>query len=296
MFVKTVAILSPGDMGHSVGKVLGNNGYDVITCLEGRSDRTRSLAKLGNLRVVSSMERLIIEADLVLSILVPDEAESLALKVAEVFKDTGEETYFADCNAISPTSAKNIASIINNSGGRFIDGGIIGSPPTKGEKTRLYVSGPHTDVATELDGMGITVKSVGDQIGQASGIKMCYAAMTKGINTLQVALLVAAHKMGLTEHLREEFSGSQQFHLSSMESGISRLPANSHRWIGEMEEISATFKDLGVTPYFHMGAAEIYRLLDSTPFASETPETIDLDRTAWETIRVASEFIDKLEE
>ena len=53
---------------------------------------------------------------------------------------------------------------------------------------------------------------------------------------------------------------------------------------------------MGVTPYFHMGAAEIYRLLDSTPFASETPETIDLDRTVWETIRVASEFIDKLEE
>ena len=30
--VKTVAIQSPGDMGHAVGKVLGENGFDVITC------------------------------------------------------------------------------------------------------------------------------------------------------------------------------------------------------------------------------------------------------------------------
>ena len=58
-----------------------------------------------------------------------------------------------------------------------------------------------------------------------------------------------------------------------------------------MEEISATFEALGVTPYFHMGAAEMYKLLNSTPFAKETPETIDSDRTVWETIRVASELI-----
>ena len=33
MVVKTVAIISPGDMGHSVGSVLRDNGFDVITCL-----------------------------------------------------------------------------------------------------------------------------------------------------------------------------------------------------------------------------------------------------------------------
>ena len=77
-----------------------------------------------------------------------------------------------------------------------------------------------------------------------------------------------------------------------MESGISRLPANAHRWIGEMEEISSTFEDLGVTPHFHKGAAEMYRLLNSTPFGSETPETIDQNRTAWETIRAAADLID----
>ena len=41
MRVKTVAILSPGDMGHSVGGALVEHGLDVITCLAGRSERTR---------------------------------------------------------------------------------------------------------------------------------------------------------------------------------------------------------------------------------------------------------------
>ena len=45
MGVKTIAIQSPGDMGHAVGKVLRENGFDVITCLAGRSQRTKDLAR-----------------------------------------------------------------------------------------------------------------------------------------------------------------------------------------------------------------------------------------------------------
>ena len=279
--VKTVAIMSPGDMGHSVGNVLGDNGFNVITCLEGRSSRTKELAEKGNFRVVGSMDQLVQEADLILSILVPSRAKNLAEEVSSAMKRSGATSYFVDCNAISPNSARELEAIINSAGGNFIDGGIIGTAPAKGDTPRFYVSGPDSQVVTELNGKGIIVKSIGNEIGQASGIKMCYAALTKGTNTLQVALLTAAEKMGLTQALREEFEFSQKTQLNAMESGISRLPANAHRWIGEMEEISSTFEDLGVTPHFHKGAAEMYRLLNSTPFGSETPETIDQNRTAW---------------
>ena len=40
-----VGIISPGDMGSAIGKVLGENGMDVITCLEGRSDLTQLRAQ-----------------------------------------------------------------------------------------------------------------------------------------------------------------------------------------------------------------------------------------------------------
>ncbi len=37
-------------------------------------------------------------------------------------------------------------------------------------------------------------------MGRASGIKMCYAALTKGTFTLHTAVLVAAEAMGLIDY------------------------------------------------------------------------------------------------
>ena len=291
MPIKTIGIMSPGDMGHAVGRALGENGFDVITCLEGRSERTRTLAQQGNFRDVSSLEELVSQADLIMCILVPAQAERVAIGVAEALKSTGQTTYYADCNAVSPRTSLRLADIINAAGGRFIDGGIIGGPPSRGAPPRFYVSGPDAAVVSELDGKGIMVRPIGDEVGKASGIKMCYAALTKGTSTLQIALLSAAESMGLTEDLRKEFESSQPNALKQMDTGISRLPPNAHRWIGEMEEIAATFEHLGVSPFFHKGAAEVYRLLSRTEFAEETPETVDRDRPTIETIRAVVDLL-----
>ena len=292
MMVNTVAIMSPGDMGHAVGQVLSESGIDVITCTDGRSQRTKNLAEMAGLRQVATLEDMVIQADLVLSIMVPSKAMSFVREISPHFESSKTPTYFADCNAVSPQSALAMAEVINQAGGKFIDGGIIGTAPTKGDTPRFYVSGPDASVVMGLDGRGIIVKAIGNKVGQASGIKMCYAALTKGTNTLHVALLTAASRMGLTDDLRKEFEFSQKSHLAAMEKGISRLPANAHRWIGEMEEIAATFENLGVTPNFHKGAAEIYKMLNSTPFAKESPETIDKNRTTWDTIEAVSKIAD----
>ncbi len=61
------------------------------------------------------------------------------------------------------------------------------------------------------------------------GIKMCYAALTKGTSTLQVALLTVAESLGLSAELRAELAYSQKSVLENMESGIPRLPPNAHR-------------------------------------------------------------------
>ena len=45
MTIQSVAILSPGHMGHNVGRLLIEHGMPVLTCLEGRSTRTRLLAE-----------------------------------------------------------------------------------------------------------------------------------------------------------------------------------------------------------------------------------------------------------
>ena len=291
MSVRTVAILSPGDMGSGVGFALGQNDIDVITCLRGRSNRTRQLAAEAHFRDIPTLGLLVEQADLILSILVPDQAVTVAQQVAAAMRSSGKHAVYAECNAVSPQTTRKIESIITKAGGQYVDGGIIGGSPTRGTPPRFYVSGEHTDVVAGLDGKGITVKPIGKEVGRASGIKMCYAALTKGTSTLQAALLSAAESMNLTDELIAEFEFSQPDALRQMNNGISRLPPNAHRWIGEMLEIASTFEHLGVTPSFHQGAAEMYRLLSRTPYASETLENADKSRPTRDTIRAVVDLL-----
>ena len=276
-------------MGHGVGKALVGRGFDVITCLAGRSQRTRDLAESVGFRDVPSLEDMVVRADLIMSILVPAQAVRVAKEVADAMRTTGTPRPFADCNAVSPRSASAMASIIGAAGGDYIDAGIIGGSPARGAVPRLYTSGPRASLMDELDGKDILVRDLGPRVDSASGLKMCYAAMTKGTNALRVAMLTAAETLGLYDELIAELAESQEAALAAMESGIPGLPANAGRWIGEMEEIAETFETAGVTPGFHRGAAEVFRLLDSTPFATESPETIDHTRTLKETIQATAE-------
>ena len=45
MSIRTIAIQSPGDMGHGVGRDLTERGFRVIASLANRTQRTRSLAE-----------------------------------------------------------------------------------------------------------------------------------------------------------------------------------------------------------------------------------------------------------
>ena len=284
--VNRIAILSPGDMGHAVGRALREHGKEVITCLHGRSERTRELARRAGFEDVPDLEAVVTQADLILSILPPAEARNLARRVADALAATGAGTVFADCNAVSPRTTLEIGAMITSAGGRFVDVGIIGGPPSASQSPRLYASGPYTDYVAALDGMGILVRPMGDEIGRASSIKMCYAAMTKGTIALHTALLTAAELLGVAEELREEFAEGHADVYARMKAQVPRVPAVSRRWSGEMEEIAATFEQAGVTPHFHLGAAELYRMVGATPLADETPEAVDPGRGMEDTIAV----------
>ena len=288
-----VAILSPGDMGSGVGRALAEHGFDVITALDGRSQRSRQLADAANIRDVGNLDEVVTQADLILSILPPASAMAQAEAVATAMQNTGQKPDYADCNAISPATSAAVGLSIRAVGANYIDGGIIGLAPGKGPATRFYVSGPNLSSIEALDGAGIQVKSVGAEIGRASGLKMCYAGLTKGQFTLFTAVLLAAEAMGLSEPFREELEFSQAQVYGRMQGVVPRLPADAGRWIGEMEEIAQTFADAGVTPDFHNAAADIFRLLDKTPFAAETRETLDSSRTLEQSVRVYRNYLDK---
>jgi 3-hydroxyisobutyrate dehydrogenase-like beta-hydroxyacid dehydrogenase len=295
MPLKTVGILSPGDMGHSVGQVLGSHGLRVITCLQGRSKRTKSLANRAGIADVSTYQALVNEADLILSILVPAQAMQAARVIAEAVSETKAELIYADCNAIAPQTACHIGDIITDAGGRFLDASIIGPPPRKEGVTHFYASGPHVSTFEELGQFGLHVTVLGEQIGQAKAIKMCYAALTKGLAALCTELLVAAETLGVSQPLKQQFQRSQSVLYERMERVLPRMPMRSRRWIGEMEEIAKTFDHIGLTPKILAGAADIYRFVGKTDLAERTPEDSNPLPTLTEMLPILTTYLRKEE-
>ena len=269
----TIAIMSPGDMGHAVGATLREGGLRVISALGGRSGRTRALAAQAGIAAVADDAALVREADMLLSILVPAEAVALAERIARALRTTGAAPLYIDCNAIAPQTARQVAEIVQGAGARFVDGGIIGPPPKPGaSSTRFYASGRDAAGFARLRDFGLDVRVVGDQPGQASALKMCYAALTKGTTALMTELSIAAERLGVSDALRAEFAASQPVLRERMQRAVPEMVPKAHRWVGEMQEIARTFEACGLTPRTFAGAAELYALVAKTPLGRTSPE------------------------
>lgn len=291
---QTVAIVSPGDMGHNVGKALKKEGIRIVTSLAGRSARTKGLAEAAGFEDLGSLEAVAAKADLILSIMPPSSSVDAARAMATAIKASGKTPPFADCNAVSPQTALKAADVIVGAGSPFIDAGIIGpGPGTREKPTQFYVSGPEASAMQIIAGPHINVIDMGPEIGRASSIKMCFAAVTKGTWTLYAAALMAAESLGVTDELHEELGFSRPRDFEEMNRMVPRLPLDAGRWIGEMHEIAATLGGAGVTPNFHKGAADVFELLEKTPIAQETRETVDKSRTLKQALAIYAEYLPK---
>jgi 3-hydroxyisobutyrate dehydrogenase-like beta-hydroxyacid dehydrogenase len=186
---------------------------------------------------------------------------------------THTKVLFADCNAIAPRTVQSIGDLVTPSGADVVDVGIIGGPPLTGSAgPRLYVSGPLAEQFAVLKEYGLDTRVLGPAIGQASGLKMCYASLTKGLTALATEALTAGRALGLTEALSNELQSSQPVLYRMFERGVPSMPPKAYRWVGEMEEIARTFADLGLPPQMLEGAAAIYHLVEQTELGVEIPE------------------------
>jgi 3-hydroxyisobutyrate dehydrogenase-like beta-hydroxyacid dehydrogenase len=241
----TVGVLHPGEMGAAVGAVLRSSGHRVVWASEGRSEATRARAEAAGLEDVGSVSE-IGKADVVLSICPPH----AALDVARSLEGFGG--VYVDANAISPATAAKVAA----AAGEFVDGGIVGSPPREAGSTRLYLSGDEArGVAALFAGSVLDARVVSN----ASAVKMAYAAWTKGSAAMLLAVRELARREGVEETLLDEWALSIPELADRSERAARSADAKGWRWVGEMEEIAATFEENGLPGGFHRAAAEVFR-------------------------------------
>ena len=256
-----IGLMSPGDMGASVANFFVKAGFQVYSNLSNRSDLSKTRAKNAGIVDLESLESIVNEVDLFFSIIPPDKSVVLAKKVGDIALRNKLNFVYLDMNAISPKTSLKIDKIFKDLEVSYIDGSIIGGPPQRNLFPRFYVSGNNANKISPLDGFGIEVRVLSDQIGDASALKMSYASITKGTTALYAAALIVAKKTGVYEHFIKELSESQKNVLNNMKNSFPNVKSKAYRWIGEMLEISDTFSDSSISGNFHKGAADTFDII-----------------------------------
>ena len=170
-----------------------------------------------------------------------------------------------------------IGAAVEAGGAAFVDGGLIGPPPRSAGSTRLYLSGREAKRAAALfEPSALEAIAIGDGAGAASALKMAYAAYTKGSSALLMAIRALAASEGVDDALLAEWRRSQPELPKRSESAARDNARKAWRFVGEMEEIAATFAAAGLPGGFHEAAAMIYERLSGYKDAATPPAMADL--------------------
>lgn len=253
---KKVGILHPGQMGISIAASAQNSGYEVFWVSDGRSTQTQERAEEHNLKRANTLAELCNACSFIISVCPPHAAEEIAIEVSE----HAYKGLYLDANAISPQRTKLIEKFLVDAGATFVDGSIIGGPAWEPNRTWLYLSGDGASLASAYFTEGpLETSVIGEQIGVASAIKMCFAAYTKGTTALLSAILATAEAYNVREELNQQWSRYWPDFAEQTAERVVRGATRAWRFAGEMDEIADTFDAAGLPGDFHDAAAKIYR-------------------------------------
>lgn len=261
-----IGILHPGDMGSSVGYSCKQAGHQVFWIPAGRSKKSLDRARQAALTPLDSLEAMTSQCHLIISVCPPEFAAQIASEVAA----TSFEGHFLDANAISPQASLALAELFEASGATYLDGGLVGAPAWNANTTSLYLSGPQSGaLANQLSGGTLSVKDMGTRIGQASAMKMCYAAYTKGQKALVATILGTAEHFQISDWLFD--SWGEETSQKRVEE-LQRIAGRAWRWEYEMLQIADTLRSAGMPDGSHLAAAEIYARLSGFKDLDNPPD------------------------
>jgi len=248
-----IGLLHPGEMGAAVGAAARLNGARVLWASAGRGEATGARAAAAGLEDVVALGRLVAESSLILSICPPAAAADVGRAVASL----GFRGVYVDANAVSAGTAGQVRDVVEAGGAAYVDGGIIGGPPTA-PGTRLYVSGDRAqDVVPLFAGTVLDARLVEGDCA-ASALKMAYAAWTKISAALVLAIEATAREHGVAEALHAEWELSGLDLAGRLAVGERAARSKGWRWVDEMRQIAATFDAAGQPVGFGAAAAEVF--------------------------------------
>jgi 3-hydroxyisobutyrate dehydrogenase-like beta-hydroxyacid dehydrogenase len=194
-------------------------------------------------------------AEVVLSV----NAASVALGAArDASPSLGAEAVYADLNTAAPALKRELAAVV---GDRFADVALLGVVPAKGLATPALASGPAAQAfADALGPLGMPVRVVSQQPGDAAAMKLVRSVFMKGVAASAVESMRAAEVAGCADWLADEIAGViGRPLLDRLLEGSERHAA---RRVDEMEAASELLRELGVVPRVARASAELLAALE----------------------------------
>jgi 3-hydroxyisobutyrate dehydrogenase-like beta-hydroxyacid dehydrogenase len=267
-----IAVIAPGEMGAGIGQRLHERGARVITSLAGRSAASGERAKRAGMAAVGSDDE-IAKADVILSVVPPKDAAGLAQRLEPAITRAATKPIYVDCNAVAPQTAEAIGAILHGSGANYVDGGIIGAPPTPTSAgARLYVSGERAHDVVRLNAYGLDVRFLDGPVGAASALKMSYAGITKGFTAVSALMMFGATRAGCADSLHKELAESQAPLLAWLGRQMPKMPPKAYRWVAEMEEIGLFLDGIPDGRAAYEGFARLYEHIAKAEAAPRKPD------------------------
>ena len=262
----TVGLLYPGEMGASLGKLLTNAGVRVVTTLTARGPRTAQLSREAGIESLSSLEEVVGQSTMILSLVETSSAATVAESYASLARLAPPGTVYVEANSIGPETMKSIAATVSAAGCDVVDGAINGPARTLSTGGTLYLSGSRADEVSSLLGKVVRVRVLGTEIGQASTMKMLLGGLTKGTCALFLELATLAERRGMLPEMMEAITMIYPGIAILIDRMLPTYARHAGRRSVEMQELEQTLQNSGMEPCLVGAICKLHDQLAAMPF------------------------------
>lgn len=270
-----IALLSPGDMGTRIAKVLIKNNYRVITAGEGRSEKTiKNIHDVG-IENTGSLQNTVENADVIISLTSPDGSLKLAENIAICLKHSSKHPLYIDLNSNTPAMALSIEKLLSSSNIPFVNGAVMGASKDIPDTAVLVVSGNQRSHFIDLFENIFRIKDAGEKTEAASAYKLLFSMVNKGMNALFFETMTAAAHFGILDELNESLEEFLPGTYKDLIKTTPTYPQHIFRRIDEMKGLSEMLKNEDLPNVIATGTAETFeRIYHSNIFVNEQPQEV----------------------
>lgn len=245
--MERIALIGFGEAGRTfvAGGLPASAAFDT--------DPAKRVGVAAHAEGVSALRR----ATLILSLVTAEQALAAACDYAALIEPGA---LWCDMNSVAPQTKREAAAAIEAAGAHYADVAVMAPVEPARLAVPLLVSGRGAgDAVARLQAAGFeTVRSVGDQVGRASAIKMIRSVMIKGMEALTAEMMLAAQAADVEAEVLASLGAGWDTKAAY---NLERMAKHGARRAAEMEESAKTLAALGVDPVMTRGTVARQRAM-----------------------------------